>query len=122
LFDFWCATIGVAIEVDGPEHDAKRDAYRDEYNLRRSGIVVLRVHNRNEQDAADAIASIATADTWKERRERFGIVSGSLQRLVKDSDPKKDLQRAKTKEYWAKRNADNARERETRSLVQELRS
>lgn len=73
IFDFFSQVLGVAIEVDGPEHDAGYDAYRDEYNFRRSGLVVIRVRNRNEQDAAFALAAIAVIDTWKERRAKMGL-------------------------------------------------
>lgn len=73
VFDFWCHELGVAIEVDGPEHRPDYDAYRDEYNLRRSGIVVLRVRNRNEEDAARAIEAIGNATTWSARREALGL-------------------------------------------------
>lgn len=77
LFDFWCAELGIAVEVDGPEHREDYDAYRDEYNFRRSGIVVLRVRNLNEEDAEKALAAISREVTWKERREALGIHKGS---------------------------------------------
>jgi very-short-patch-repair endonuclease len=73
IFDFWCHELGIAVECDGPEHRADYDAYRDEYNYRRSGIVVLRVRNRNEEDAALALAFIGWADTWIQRRRNLGI-------------------------------------------------
>lgn len=73
VFDFWCHELGIAIEVGGPEHNRTYDAYRDEYNLRRSGTVVLRVRNRNEVDAAKALSVIAAFETWKERREKLGL-------------------------------------------------
>jgi len=73
VFDFWCAELGVAVEVDGPEHDAAYDQYRDDYNYRRSGILVLRVRNWNEGDAAEALARIAGSMTWKERRDALGL-------------------------------------------------
>jgi len=68
LFDFWCHELGIAVEVDGPEHDQAKDAKRDAYNLKRSGILVLRVRNQNEGDAAKALADIQAACTWQERR------------------------------------------------------
>ena len=73
IFDFWCHKLGVAIEVDGPEHDEKYDAYRDEYNFRRSGIVVLRVRNKNEPDANECILYLSILDTWKDRKAALGI-------------------------------------------------
>jgi very-short-patch-repair endonuclease len=73
IFDFWCHELGIAIESDGPEHNQDYDAHRDEYNMRRSGILVLRVRNRNELDAAAAIVAVAQAETWKERRAKLGL-------------------------------------------------
>jgi len=73
LFDFWCGELGVAIEVDGPEHHAGRDSYRDEYNFRRSAIVVLRVRNGNEEDAARTMIVLETLGTWEERRKLLGL-------------------------------------------------
>lgn len=73
IFDFWNHTLGIAVEVDGPEHDAERDAERDSYNLRRSGILVLRVRNGNEHDAHRALQEIGRSVTWWERRRAWGI-------------------------------------------------
>jgi very-short-patch-repair endonuclease len=73
LYDFWCHHLGVAVEVDGPEHDQEYDRYRDEYNLRRSGIIVLRVRNMNEEDAELALTAIAGACNWKARRDAMGL-------------------------------------------------
>lgn len=72
LFDFWNAYLGIAVEVDGKEHNHVIDSYRDEYNFKRSGIIVLRVRNRNEEDAAAAIdAIVSEVETWAQRRERL---------------------------------------------------
>lgn len=73
VFDFWCQKLGCAVEVDGPEHAPSYDAYRDEYNFRRSGIVVLRVRNFNTQDAAKCLETIRLLGTWEERREQLGL-------------------------------------------------
>lgn len=73
LFDFWNPVLGIAIEVDGFEHNPKYDSYRDEYNFRRSGIVVLRVRNRNEMDAERAFAFVKCADGWMKRKSKLGI-------------------------------------------------
>jgi very-short-patch-repair endonuclease len=73
IFDFWCHELGIAVESDGPEHDRQYDAHRDEYNLRRSGVLVLRVRNKNEEDVAVAISAIAEAKTWRDRRARLGL-------------------------------------------------
>lgn len=73
LFDFWNHILGVVVEVDGPEHRKDYDAYRDEYAFRRSGIVVLRVRNWNEEDASAALKFIAKANTAIERKIELGI-------------------------------------------------
>lgn len=70
LFDFWCHKLGTAVEVDGPEHDIAYDNYRDRYNWCRSAIVVLRVRNFVEEDAAAALAVISQSESWPERRSR----------------------------------------------------
>lgn len=79
IFDFWCHELGIAVEVDGVEHETTRkewDAFCDAEQLRRSAIVVLRVRNRNEADAAEALAAVAGAVPWKARREAMGVPVG----------------------------------------------
>lgn len=73
LFDFWCHELGIAVEIDGREHDPRYDGYRDKYNYLRSGIVVLHVRNRNEEDAARALEFIAKSESWAARRHRLGL-------------------------------------------------
>lgn len=73
VFDFWNHKLGVAIEVDGNEHDRDYDNYRDEYNFRRSGIVVLRVRNMNESDATKALLAVSKLTSHKLRKEAIGI-------------------------------------------------
>lgn len=77
LFDFWNHVLGVAIEVDGDEHNPNYDAYRDEYNFRRSAIVVLRARNQDESDADKIIAKLATLTSKIERRSIIGISESS---------------------------------------------
>lgn len=72
LFDFWNAHLGIAVEVDGPEHEKDYDEVRDTYAYLRSGIVVLRVRNFDEFDASLALDSIASSRTWKQRRTEVG--------------------------------------------------
>lgn len=75
IFDFWSAELGVAIEIDGPGHKEKIDAWRDAYNYVRSGIVVLRVRNFNEQDAEKCLAELATLGIWSDRRAKLGLTA-----------------------------------------------
>lgn len=73
IFDFWCSELGVAVEVDGLEHRPEYDRMRDDHHYNRSGILVLRARNRNEEDAREVLARIATARTWNERRLALGL-------------------------------------------------
>lgn len=73
LFDFWCAKLGIAVEVDGREHRTVQDAQRDRDNYERSGIKTLRVRNGNELDALSCLQAISSAETWNERRTRMGL-------------------------------------------------
>jgi len=71
LFDLWSGAKGIAVELDGDTHHPGYDAYRDEYNFRRSAIVVLRVPNFDETAACVALAMIEHLGTWDERREEL---------------------------------------------------
>ena len=73
LFDFWNHQLGVAVEVDGPEHDTARDAARDYAVLKTRAVIVLRVRNFSEADASLALSAIAVADTWNARRKDLGM-------------------------------------------------
>ena len=73
LFDFWNHSLGIAVEVDGLEHNKSYDSSRDEYNYQTSGIVVLRVGNLNRDDADKAVAYITSSCTWNERRSELGL-------------------------------------------------
>jgi len=88
IFDFWCHKLGVAVEVDGKEHDWKYDNYRDEYNFRRSGIIVLRVRNGSEHDATDCIETINRLNTHQERKAELGINANTVKgKRVLSSQP-----------------------------------
>jgi very-short-patch-repair endonuclease len=75
IFDFWFHELGVVVEVDGPEHNAGYDAYRDTYNFLRSGIVVLRVRNYHEGDAAQAVVELQRECRWEDRRRALGLLT-----------------------------------------------
>jgi very-short-patch-repair endonuclease len=79
VFDFWQHHLGCAIEVDGPEHDADYDSYRDEYNFRRSAIVVLRVPNMDERAASWALARLHTIGSHGDRKLAIGIAGSTKQ-------------------------------------------
>ena len=88
IFDFWCAELGIAVEIDGIEHDANYDAARDLYNYYRSGIIVCRVRNYNQLDMDAALQTIKTADSWKGRkqkmRQEFGLSpADSFRKILK---------------------------------------
>jgi very-short-patch-repair endonuclease len=73
IFDFWCHELGVAIEVDGKEHDHFKDSMKDNSVWKRTRIVVIRVRNFNEEDATSAINKIYTIESWNERRLKDGL-------------------------------------------------
>lgn len=54
IVDFFCASIGLVIEVDGNTHDAAADAVRDA-NLSKRGFDVLRFTNDDVRDNIDAV-------------------------------------------------------------------
>jgi very-short-patch-repair endonuclease len=76
LFDFWCAELGIAIEIDGLTHDKNYDASRDQYNYFRSGILVLRIPNFDEIVMAKVLKEVAAAETWQERKTKLRIEHG----------------------------------------------
>jgi very-short-patch-repair endonuclease len=77
LFDFWCGHKGVAIEIDGPEHNDGYDSARDRYNSLRSCIVVFRVPNGDLSALRSALQQVHAMPSWKERRQAAGTsVSG----------------------------------------------
>lgn len=77
IFDWWLSRKGAAVEVDGDEHDINYDAYRDEYNFRRSAIVVFRVKNGDFKAAEETGYKIKRLNLWKERRKEIKIDGSS---------------------------------------------
>lgn len=77
IFDFWNANLGCAVEIDGPEHDAGYDGYRDEYNFRSSGIIVLRIRNFDQESARIAIKRMRLLGTLSERKKAIAINGNS---------------------------------------------
>ena len=71
LYDFWCAKLGIAVEVDGPSHDFRKDRDRrhDAHAWRASGIVVIRVRNFDEEGAKRALYEIDHTPSWGTRRK-----------------------------------------------------
>lgn len=58
IFDFYNHDLKIAVEVDGPEHDAKNDLTSDFKVKKKYGIKVFRVRNRSELDAKEVIEKI----------------------------------------------------------------
>lgn len=109
VFDFWCHRKGCAIEVDGEEHKRDYDNYRDEYNYRRSGILVLRVRNSNQEDLDEVIRVFDLLGDLKDRKLEIGIAGNTKEsRRVLSSLPyNKDcpqflkyLQKYNHNPYW----------------------
>ena len=68
VFDFWNHVLGIAVEIDGIEHDKGNDSARDAKNWKTSRILVIRVNNFDDVGMAKALETIKTAQTWNERR------------------------------------------------------
>lgn len=73
IFDFWCHELGLAVEIDGPEHNIVLDNEKDQIEFKRSRIIVLRVRNLNETDAYRALKYISYSESWNERRLAAGM-------------------------------------------------
>lgn len=73
IFDFFNEHTGCAVEIDGPEHDAKYDLYRDLSVYVYDAIVVFRLRNRNEQDLKDCIGKIMGLESWEARKVQLKI-------------------------------------------------
>jgi len=73
LFDFWCHFLGTAVEVDGIEHDREMDLKKDRELFKRSGILVLRVKNKCENDANYILSIISDLGNWSVRRKMLGL-------------------------------------------------
>ncbi len=74
LFDFWNHYLGIAIEVDGLEHKKGYDKIRDDYNFIKSGILVLRINNKDEKRAKEIIDFINnTKEDWNQRRQKLNL-------------------------------------------------
>jgi very-short-patch-repair endonuclease len=82
LFDFWNDPFGVAIEIDGKEHNIVKDQSKDEFNFNRSAIIVLRVKNFDESDMDLAIKKILALDSWMSRREKMGLLTTAQKRSL----------------------------------------
>lgn len=99
IFDFWCGKKGIAIEVDGASHDNPQqrawDYIRDEYNFRRSAILVIRVRSFNEADAELAIQQVSSALYWKQRRIALGMVGEQRTRLLLGGFNRREQKRLK---------------------------
>lgn len=72
LYDFWCHQLGIAIEVDGPEHVAGVDQVKDQLDWNRSAILVFRVSAFKEADAVEVLDLLARHSSWNDRRKDQG--------------------------------------------------
>lgn len=72
IFDFWNHNLGVAIEIDGSNHQVFIDSLKDKDVWERSGIVVYRVRNFNEEDAELVLGRLKEHSTWSDRRISVG--------------------------------------------------
>lgn len=68
IFDFWWSFEGVALEMDGAEHDPVWDEIRDRYNFARSGILVYRAVNGDMVRVRKVADAVKGAGAWDDRR------------------------------------------------------
>lgn len=73
LFDFWNHHKGIAVEIDGVEHNRKIDIFKDKVDYEVSGIIVFRVNNFNEEEMNNAIEGIGKSVCWNDRRKYLGL-------------------------------------------------
>ena len=75
IFYCWNDSVGIAIEVGGPEHDRSIERKRDAYNYKRSRIVVFRVPNYNEKIADKVIKAVNKKRCWMKQRLLAGVAT-----------------------------------------------
>jgi len=73
LFDFWNHRLGVAVEVDGPEHNRAKDLARDWLVWEQRRILVVRIKNLDHDAVDSLLATIAQAGSWNSRRKDAGM-------------------------------------------------
>ena len=73
IFDFWNHTLGIAVEIDGTEHDKNHDLIRDTENWETSRILIIRVNNFDDIGMTKALETIKLSQTWNERRLQAGF-------------------------------------------------
>jgi very-short-patch-repair endonuclease len=52
--DYYCAPLEIVVEIDGPQHDAARDARRDAF-MQAQGILVLRFGAHEVTDGLEGV-------------------------------------------------------------------
>lgn len=72
IFDFWCHRLGLAIEVDGKNHNPIFDKKRDDQDFKRSAILVYRIKNEHVYNALaieELLRKIKHTSAWNSRRQ-----------------------------------------------------
>jgi very-short-patch-repair endonuclease len=67
--DYYCVPLKLAVEVDGPWHDAEGDARRDAY-LSGLGITVLRFGVDEVREQAEAVVARIQEEVWILQNQR----------------------------------------------------
>jgi very-short-patch-repair endonuclease len=63
FLDYYCVPLKLAVEVDGPWHDADDDARRDAY-LKGLGITVLRFGAEEAREQIDGVVARIAHEVW----------------------------------------------------------
>jgi len=77
IFDFFDKKWGIAVEVDGPEHDEEYDTLRDDKNRDENAVIIYRVNNFDGEDAKFAISRIRKfikdGKSWAVRKSKVRV-------------------------------------------------
>mgnify|MGYP003437027147 CR=1 FL=1 len=88
IFDFWCHEKWIAIEIDGWYHTEERKVDKDRkydfYNLNKHGILVIRVDNRDDIWAIDALRKVELSESWRSRKHSLWILGYIEKKSYKD--------------------------------------
>jgi very-short-patch-repair endonuclease len=88
IFDFWCHEKWIAIEIDWWYHTEARKADKDRkydfYNLNKHWILVIRIDNRDDIWAIDALRKVELSESWRSRKHSLWILGCIEKKSYKD--------------------------------------
>jgi len=88
IFDFWCHEKWIAIEIDWGYHTEKwkeeKDKKYDYYNLQKHWVLVIRIDNRDDTGAIDALRKVELSEPWISRKHSMWILLHSEKKKHKN--------------------------------------